>query len=126
MSCDRIIRFTRNNPRPALKVLRMFLEDFVATAGTITWGEDRFYVNFNGPPSHAFRRCDTRGAEFGEQYHAHMSSDHGKPRQRWIEVWSSRSLVYVMTRDQDQFVNGVAEAIAVRIAGRWGGEHGES
>ncbi len=124
MSSDRVVRFTRANPRPTLKVLRMFLEDFVGAAGTITCGEQRFYVNFAGPPSHAFRRCDLRGDEFGEQYHAHLSSDHGKPRERWIEVWPGRSVIYVMTRDQDQFVNGIAEHVANTIANRWSGRYG--
>lgn len=122
MSHDLIVRFSRSNPRPTLKVLRMFLEDFVAGVGAVTWGESRFYVNFAGHPSHAYRRCDIRGQEVGEEWHTHLSSDHGNPRERWIEVWSNRSVVCVMTRDQDQFVNGIARQLAMLIAHRWDGK----
>jgi hypothetical protein len=105
---DREIRWKRKGRRPSKTDVHTILLDFLGGAGTVEAGKDRFYVRLGGSWSHPLRRFP----EFlTKAMHAVASKPDPRFLERIIEVWKDRSSLYVMTRQQDDFTNGVAERI---------------
>jgi hypothetical protein len=123
MSLDRIVRFNRVHKRPHRKTLRMFLEDFVGADATVTWRQHqrRFYVEFQGAPSHPLRRCNPLALGLTKAMAKLITTGDMLHENRWIEVWLDRSSIYVMTRFQDPFVNAIAAEMARQVAHWWQG-----
>jgi hypothetical protein len=107
MSQDRFIKY-KENPKP--EDVGKALEGYLNGAATVTWEGDRWFVFFPQKPSNPIR-------DLNPSFYFVREGD------RWFEVvCNPRCSFDVLTRQQDEFVNAVAEGFAEFCARYWGGE----
>ncbi len=108
MSFDRFVYFEKS--APTQEDIQKVLGNFLGGVGTIEWKRDRFFVALPGTPTLA-------SAGFPEAIPYGM-----RPEERWIEVWYKDNGLDVITRDQDDFTNALASALAEIFARFWKGK----
>lgn len=112
MALDRVVRFDGNAPSKAdlERLVRNFFGEGTTTA--IEWDKDALYVSLPGRLTWAFAGLidSPREQVFAED-----------DRARWIEVWRGSDVVYVTTRQMDEYTNVLAKGIAAMIARFWDG-----
>lgn len=104
MALDRFVHFPELHPswHHVVKVL----ENFFNGSAKIEWRENRFYVTLPGESKFAFN-----GIYVGRQC----------PREeRWIEVVPG-PVLDIITREQDEYTNVLADGLAKLFARRWDG-----
>jgi hypothetical protein len=113
MSRDRFIWFDRDG-HPGTLPVGTLIEDYLgAVAESVEWKNDRWEALLPGRTSHPLKRLEphwSRVAAFSEEN-----------RERWIEVVISDTCIDVLTRQQDEATNAIADGLARLIARHWGG-----
>lgn len=108
MATDRFVRW-EGGRRPTAEQLFQVLKDYIGSAGTVEWKEDRWYVSFPGPTSHPLKTLAPK-----PQFDSLQA-------ERWIEVCLAPDNMDVITRGQDAFVRAVADGFADFCASLWDG-----
>lgn len=108
MSIDRVVRWKDRKPTP--NQVRLVLTDFVGAAAEVRRINDRWYIHFHSDSSWPLQRVAGETPVAQER--------------RWIEVWEDdeRTGVWVITRQQDEFVGAIRDGIAGVFARYWQGE----
>jgi hypothetical protein len=106
MSRDLVICW--HGQAPAKHEVQRVLENFFAgvQADPVQWRQDRnrWFIHLPGKPSPALRGLAACAA--------------CRDDERWIEVWPGPTYLDVITRQQDEFTNALAEGLA-RLLARW-------
>jgi len=115
MAYDRYVRW--GGKKPTRQEAQLVLEDFFAeTATEIRWVKDRFFVTLVGKHSNPLQRVAVSPLVKLE------------PEPGWegrhLEVWLGDDSLDVMTRQQDEFTNRVADGLAALFARYWEGKLG--
>lgn len=94
---------------PLKKDLRLICTNFLGGAGIVTYHKDRFFLALRGTNTHPLK--GVTGAP--------DRCNHQSREERWIEVViDGKNKLDVLTREQDDFTNGLADALAAVFA-RW-------
>jgi hypothetical protein len=101
MPRDMFVYFDRR--MPGLATVGDSLKDYVSDCGDVAWSHDRWIAHLPGA---------------SEDTSIHRPN-------RWIEAYVGPDYVDVMTREQDEFVNAVAEGFVRRLARRFDGRIGD-
>jgi len=111
MALDRFVNFDKR--RPTKEETGLVLRDFFGPdAGTVEWKGDRFFVTLPGKSSFPFASLpDALRDPFA-----------GGDRERWIEVYVTKSQFDVITRQHDEYTNVIAEGLAQMFARYWDGK----
>lgn len=102
MACDRFVYFPKSTP-PTVEQIVTLAEDFLGGIGKVFVQEndpDRVYMTLPGSPTVAARSV------VGNDAACLLRSE------RWVEIHRARKNVDVITRQQDTFTMGVADAFA--------------
>ncbi len=106
MALDRFITFKGKKPPKA--DLLVLCNNYLGGTGKVEVSEDRVTLTLPGKGRSAF-------AGIVEAYQEHPHAD------RWIEVVYGSGTFDVLTRNQDNFTNAVADGLAQDIARFWEG-----
>lgn len=107
MALDRFVIWAQR--KPTLADIETFLEDYFAGAATFEKrGHACVIVRLPGAPSHPFRRL-AAGTPMLAPVHA----------ARWIEVVLTNASADVLTRQQDEYTNTLADGLAVALERFW-------
>jgi len=111
MALDRFIRFPKH--RPSRENTERVLKNFLGEAGRVEWREDQrsFYISLPGSPGFPFE-----GISDIPQMGRYSGNE------RWIEIFYDAEQFDVITRQQDEFTNVVANGIAQMFARYWEGD----
>lgn len=119
MAQDRFINF--NERRPSRAETESVLRHFIGDAGVVVWDaeQSRFMIHLVGSGSFPF--IEIAGVPEWSRTHAQYHPDG-----RWIEVMYTDTQFDVLTRQQDEYTNAVADGIARAFARFWNGhvDHG--
>ncbi len=118
MALDRFVHW-KTDRHPTREDVGKVCEDFMVGVGAVTWNEKigRWIITLPGKCSHPLRRMtDYCGVRIFE----------GEKHLRWIEVFlhdaNCDHALDVITRQHDDFTNGLAERLADVFARFWEGE----
>lgn len=104
MALDRFVYW--RGKVPSKDELQTLLEDFMGGAGVVSWDGDRFFVNVAGKKSYPLKRQPG----IGDRKQSMLDDETARP-QRWIEVYVAKDNIDIMTRQQDELTNCLAEGI---------------
>lgn len=115
MPCDRFVWWDgKKQKRPTRTNVGIVCEDYLKGLGTVTWSNEgrRFMCLLHGPISHPLNRIKGAFAvpEPGEGFD-----------QRYIEVIPSGNCIDVLTRQQDEITNAIADGLSKIFARFWQG-----
>jgi hypothetical protein len=113
MALDRFV-YWKTKRRPTRDEIGTVVEDFFKGFGAeIEWRTDRYFIKLPGEITHPFDRI------VGARKHPAELTD----AERWIEVWPDPddACIDVMTRQQDEVTNVLAEGLAQLFARFWDG-----
>jgi hypothetical protein len=112
MSRDRFVRWNQGK-YPTVDKIKIVCEDYFKGLGTVEWRGDRFFVLVHGTLTYALNRI---GAY--KQPDPEPGFD-----ERWIEVWQKEDnlCLDVITRQQDEVTNALADGLAKLFARFWRG-----
>lgn len=104
MSQDRFI-YWLDGSQPYAQEIQWVIEDFFNGSAIIKWDTDRFFINLNGVPKHPLSRI--------------IKLPESIQTQRWIEVWIGAKCLSVLTRQQDEYTNVLADGLAEVFIRYW-------
>lgn len=114
MASDRFVNW-KPGKKPTRQEVQLVLEDFFVGAATeIRWDKDRFFVTLVGKHSNPLKRVSDSPL-------VKMEPEPGWEG-RHLEVWLGSKSLDVLTRQQDEFTNRVADGLAALFARYWEGE----
>ena len=104
MSLDRFV-YWREQP-PTQRAIGMLLRDYMGGAGKVRWsaGTGRYFIDLPG-------HCSSPTWRVG-----HVGRSFEPGMKRWIEVCLCENWADVITREGDDFTNGIAERLADVLA----------
>lgn len=107
MALDRFVYFHFDD-MPKLADVGFALEDYLGNAAeSVEWSRDRWIATLKGTHSHPFRRV--------------ANQRHNGSMMRWFEVHVGNNNLDIITRQQDELTNVVAQGFAELVARYWHG-----
>jgi hypothetical protein len=102
MPLDREVQWRSKGKRPSKEDVGAIVEGYFNGMAEVEWREDRYYCRIAGLICHPLNRVEgfLRMPEPEEGFD-----------ERYIEVWPDKKCLYVMTRQQDEATNALAEGL---------------
>jgi len=116
VASDRFVNWTTR--KPTREEVQLVIEDYLGEmASEIRWERDRFFVTLVGKHSHPLRRIE------GASPILTREPDPGWEG-RYMEIWPDPdgNCLDVMTRQQDELTNRIADGLAQLFARFWEGK----
>ncbi len=105
MALDRFVYWRGRIPKK--EEIQTLLEDFIGGAGVVSLDKDRFFINLVGRKSYPLKR--QAGISISRQ--KLWVDDEQDRKERWIEVFIAKDSIDIITREQDDLTNCLADGL---------------